>query len=143
MATRLCIRRLLRKNRAILTRLGTGQKCQLSETWRLGVLKGANNDGHIHFGRYSPVGFRRRHVDNINLTILPLVYFLPLIDRSLPPEGGERAGGIERAQRQGRGHGGETRVDQKIGSQQGRDGQIYLQARAEKIAKTRFRPDGV
>ncbi|KAF8368492.1 hypothetical protein PRIPAC_86321, partial [Pristionchus pacificus] len=31
------------------------------------------------------------------------------------PEGGERAGEIERAQREGRGHGGETRVDQKIG----------------------------
>ncbi|KAF8363114.1 hypothetical protein PRIPAC_90037, partial [Pristionchus pacificus] len=44
-------------------------------------------------------------------------------------EEGERAWGIERAQRLGRGHEGETRVDQKIGSQQGRDCQIYLQAR--------------
>ncbi|KAF8356766.1 hypothetical protein PRIPAC_91761 [Pristionchus pacificus] len=51
----------------------------------------------------------------VNLTILPLVYSLPLIDRSLPSEGGERAGGIERAQTVGRGQGGETQVDQEIG----------------------------
>ncbi|KAF8370325.1 hypothetical protein PRIPAC_76754 [Pristionchus pacificus] len=36
---------------------------------------------------------------SVNLTVFPLVYFLPLIDRSLHPEGGERADGIEREQR--------------------------------------------
>jgi len=57
------------------------------------------------------------------LTILPLVDFRTFIDLlpspSLLPEGGERAWGIERAQREGRGQGRETRVDQEIGSQQG------------------------
>ncbi|KAF8357053.1 hypothetical protein PRIPAC_92048, partial [Pristionchus pacificus] len=43
------------------------------------------------------------------LTILTLVYFLSRIDRRLSPKGGERAGRIQRAQREGRGHGGESR----------------------------------
>ncbi|KAF8381735.1 hypothetical protein PRIPAC_70877 [Pristionchus pacificus] len=79
---------------------------------RFGVLKGAYFDMLPHFAHRSLVGSRR-----LNLTILPLVYFLPLIDRSLPPEGGERAGGIERAQTVGRGQGGETQVNQEIGNQ--------------------------
>ncbi|KAF8353657.1 hypothetical protein PRIPAC_95280, partial [Pristionchus pacificus] len=64
---------------------------------QFGVLKGAYFDMHPQFAHRSLVGSRR-----LNLTILPLVYFLPLIDRSLPPEVGERAGGIERAQTVGR-----------------------------------------
>ncbi|KAF8372096.1 hypothetical protein PRIPAC_78525 [Pristionchus pacificus] len=68
------------------------------------------------------------YLDTLIATILPLVYFLPRIDRSLSHEGGERAWEIERAQRLGRGHGGETRVDQEIGSQHEKDAQIYLQA---------------
>ncbi|KAF8375395.1 hypothetical protein PRIPAC_81824 [Pristionchus pacificus] len=55
---------------------------------------------------------------HIDFTILPLVDFRTFIDPSLLLEGGERAWGIERAQREGRGHARETRVDQEIGSQQ-------------------------
>ncbi|KAF8353662.1 hypothetical protein PRIPAC_95285, partial [Pristionchus pacificus] len=47
--------------------------------------------------------------DALNLTLLPLVYVLPRIDRTLLPEGGERAGETERAQRQRRDQGRETR----------------------------------
>uniref|UniRef100_A0A2A6CIN8 Uncharacterized protein n=1 Tax=Pristionchus pacificus TaxID=54126 RepID=A0A2A6CIN8_PRIPA len=82
-------KRRLRKNRANSDCFGTAQKCQFSETLLNGVLEGADDD--------------------VIATILPLVYFLPRIDRSLSHEGGERAWGIERAQRLGRGHGGETR----------------------------------
>uniref|UniRef100_A0A8R1Z3V6 G protein-coupled receptor n=1 Tax=Pristionchus pacificus TaxID=54126 RepID=A0A8R1Z3V6_PRIPA len=63
-----------------------------------------------------PVGSRWRDVENINLTILPLVDFRTFIDPCLLLEGGERALGIERAQREGRGHARETRVDQEMGT---------------------------
>ncbi|KAF8363539.1 hypothetical protein PRIPAC_90462 [Pristionchus pacificus] len=56
-----------------------------------------------------PVGSRWRDVEN-NFTILPLVDFRSFIDPCLLLEGGERALGIERAQREGRGHARETRL---------------------------------
>ncbi|KAF8367031.1 hypothetical protein PRIPAC_84860 [Pristionchus pacificus] len=72
-----------------------------------GVLEGADDDGHTNFSYRRPVGSRWRDVENINLTILPLVDIRTFIDLhpspSLLPEGGERAWGIERAQREGRG----------------------------------------
>ncbi|KAF8360811.1 hypothetical protein PRIPAC_87734 [Pristionchus pacificus] len=67
----------------------------------------------------------------VNFAILPPVDFLTFIDPSLLPEGGERAWGIERAQREGRGHARETRVDQEIGSRQ-----LFL--RVSKSRKTVF-----
>ncbi|KAF8355204.1 hypothetical protein PRIPAC_96827, partial [Pristionchus pacificus] len=59
-----------------------------------GVLEGADDDGQVHFTCRPPVGSRRRDVENR----------------------GERAGGMERAQRVGRGQSRETRVDQDIGN---------------------------
>ncbi|KAF8367399.1 hypothetical protein PRIPAC_85228, partial [Pristionchus pacificus] len=66
-----------------------------------------------------------------NFAILPPVDFRTFIDPSLLPEGGERAWGIKRAQREGRGHARETRVDQEIRSQQ-----LFL--RLNKSRKTVF-----
>eukprot|EP00080_Pristionchus_pacificus_P008730 PDM68750.1 hypothetical protein PRIPAC_47052 [Pristionchus pacificus] len=77
---------------------------------RFGVLEGADDDRQINFSCRRPIGSR--------WPILPLVDFRTFIDPPLLPEGGERAWRIESAQREGRGHARETRVDQEIGSQQ-------------------------
>ncbi|GMR57895.1 hypothetical protein PMAYCL1PPCAC_28090, partial [Pristionchus mayeri] len=47
----------LRKNRTNLRIFGNGQKSQILETL---VLKGADEDRHIHFARGASVGSRRR-----------------------------------------------------------------------------------
>ncbi|KAF8353889.1 hypothetical protein PRIPAC_95512, partial [Pristionchus pacificus] len=52
-------------------------------------------------------------------------------DVTFLPERGERAGGNERAQRLGRGHGVETLVDQRKTVNTWKDRQSYLQARSD------------
>ncbi|KAF8368772.1 hypothetical protein PRIPAC_86601, partial [Pristionchus pacificus] len=54
----------LRENRADLEEFGTAQKCRFSETLGIGVIEGADDDGHINFSCWPSVGSRRRHVEN-------------------------------------------------------------------------------